>query len=85
LESDLGYRGTREFIKVLRLMEHRSIRELTGAIEVALSIGATSADAIALILYQRTERPVALFSLDGHPHLKPYRIEVPDLSAYAAL
>jgi transposase len=85
LESDLGYRGTREFIKVLRLMEHRSIRELTGAIEVALSIGATSSDAISLILYHRAERPVSLFSLDGHPHLKPYRIELPDLSAYAVL
>jgi hypothetical protein len=85
LESDLGYRGTREFIKVLRLLERASVRELTKAIEVAISIGATSSDAISLILYHRQQRPVELFSLDGHPHLKPYRIELPDLSAYAVL
>ncbi len=41
LEADLGSLGTREYIKVLRLMERATISELTGAIEVALSIGAT--------------------------------------------
>lgn len=85
LESELGYLGTREFIKVLRLLERASVRELAGALEVALSIGATSSDAISLILHHRQDRPVSLFSLDGHPHLRPYVIEAPDLSAYAEL
>jgi transposase len=85
LEADLGSAGTREFIKVLRLMEHASSAELTAAIEAALIIGATGADAIALILRHRGERPVALFSLDGHPHLRAYVIDPPDLSAYVAL
>lgn len=85
LEADLGSSGTREFIKVLRLMERASLRELTAAVDAALSIGATSADAIALIVFHRQERPVGLFSLDGHPHLKSFAIELPDLSAYGAL
>jgi transposase len=85
LESDLGSAGTREFIKVLRLLEHTTLSELTGAIEVAVDIGATSADAVALIVSHRAERPVALFSLDGHPHLRSVAIPPPDLSAYAAL
>ncbi len=34
LEADLGSKGTREFIKVLRLMERASLGELTGAVEV---------------------------------------------------
>jgi len=85
LEADLGSKGTREFIKVLRLMEHASLHQLTGAVEAALRIGATSADAVALILYHRSERPVGLFSLDGHPHLKSVAIDPPDLYAYAAL
>ena len=85
LESDLGSVGTREFIKVLRLLEHASVAELAGAVQAALEIGATSSDAIALILHHRAERPVSLFSLDGHPHLRPYRIDPPDLSAYATL
>ncbi len=85
LESDLGSLGTREFIKVLRLLEHASVTELAGAVGAALAIGATSSDAIALILHHRQERPVSLFSLDGHPHLRPYRIDPPDLRAYAGL
>jgi transposase len=85
LEADLGSPGTREFIKVLRLMEHSTLCELTKAVDVALGIGATNSDAIALILAHRAERPVGLFSLDGHPHLKSVAIEPPDLSAYAAL
>jgi len=85
LESSLGHVGTRGYIKVLRLLEHASVGELAGAVTAALEIGATSSDAIALILHHRQERPVSLFSLDSHPHLRPYAIEVPDLSAYASL
>jgi hypothetical protein len=85
LEADLGDLGTREYIKVLRLLEHTSTRQLAVAIEAALRIGATSSDAIRCILQRRKERPASLFSLDGHPHLKLYAIEAPDLSAYAVL
>jgi len=85
LESGLGYLGTREFIKVLRLLERASVRELADAVRAALSMGATSSDAISLILHHRQERPVSLFSLDGLPHLRPFVIEPPDLSAYASL
>ncbi len=85
LEADLGHGGTREFIKVLRLLEHSSVPALTRAIETAISIGATGSDAIALILFHHAERPVGLFSLDGHPHLKSVAIEPPDLTAYRAL
>jgi transposase len=85
LEADLGSAGTREFIKVLRLLESASLRELAAAVEVALSIGATSADALRLICLHRAERPVGLFSLDGHPHLKLFAIDPPDLHAYRAL
>jgi transposase len=85
LEADLDSSGTREFIKVLRLLEHTSLRDLTLAVEQALSIGATAADAIQLIVLHRAERPVGLFSLDGHPHLKLFAIDPPDLHAYRVL
>jgi len=85
LESDLGDRGTREFIKVLRLLEKSSVSALSKAVESAVTIGATGSDAIALILMHHAEQPVGLFSLDGHPHLKSVAIEPPDLSAYRAL
>lgn len=85
LEADLGHKGTREFIKVLRLMERCTLNQLAGAVIAALEMGATEADAIALVLAHRLEPPVALFSLDGVPHLKSYAIDPPDLGAYRAL
>jgi transposase len=85
LEADLGPAGTREFIKILRLLEHASVPELAGAVSQALSIGATGSDAVACILHHRQERPVGLFSLDGHPQLKLFSIDPPDLGAYQVL
>jgi len=85
LEADLGDKGTREFIKVLRLLENATLPALTNAVESAITIGATGSDAIALILFHHAEQPVGLFSLDGHPHLKAVAIEPPDLTAYRAL
>lgn len=85
LEADLGHSGTREFIKVLRLLERSTMGELTSAVTEALTIGATGADAITCILEHRTEVPVGLFSLDGRPHLKEVAVEAPDLTAYRSL
>jgi hypothetical protein len=66
-------------------MESATLKELSGAVEQALSIGETGSDAIGLILTHSKERPVGLFSLDGLPHLKAVAIEPPDLGAYKAL
>jgi hypothetical protein len=86
LESDMeGSKGTREFIKVLRLLETASLSQLAKAVEQALFIGATSVDAIKLILVYRRQEPIALFSLDGHPHLKLVRVPEVDLSCYRGL
>jgi hypothetical protein len=84
-EADLGHAGTREFIKVLRLLEQATVPALARAVDEAIAIGATGSDAIALILFHQAERPVGLFSLDGHPHLKSVSIDPPDLSAYRTL
>jgi transposase len=85
LEGDLGRRGTREYIKVLRLLEYASLGQLTEAVEQTLAIGALSADAVRVILQARQEQPVGLFSLEGRPHLKLVRVQAPDLCAYRAL
>ncbi len=85
LEAKLGHKGTREFVKVLRLLESAFIPQLTGAIEQTLAIGAVSYDAVRVILQTRQEEPVGLFSLDGRPHLKLLNVESPDLDAYRAL
>lgn len=85
LEGDLGHRGTREYIKILRLLEHATLDQLTSAVEYTLAIGTLSADAVRVILQARQEQPVGLFSLEGRPHLKLVRVQAPDLRAYHAL
>jgi transposase len=85
LEAELGGPGTRQYIKVLRLLEWASLGEPTGAVERALELGVADADAVRLILEHRRERPAGLFCLDGRPHLKLAGVPAPDLTAYASL
>ena len=85
LEAEFGGPGTRQFIKVLRLLEWASPAELTRAVEQALELGAADADAVRLILEHRRERPAGLFCLDGRPHLKLVCVPTPDLGAYSSL
>ena len=85
LEVQLDHKGTREYIKVLRLLENTSISQLASVIRQTLTIGAISYDAVRVILQARQEEPVGLFSLDGRPHLKLVHVQSPDLDAYRVL
>jgi transposase len=85
LEARLDHQGTREYIKVLRLLEKATIPQLADAIEQCLAINALGVDAVQVILETRREQPVGLFSLDDRPHLKLVRVQPPDLDAYRAL
>jgi transposase len=85
LEAEFGGPGTRQYIKVLRLLEQADPTELTRAVERALELGVADADAVRLILEHRRERPVGLFCLDGRPHLQSVAVPAPDLSAYTSL
>jgi transposase len=85
LEAEFGGPGTRQFIKVLRLLERAELGELARAVERALELGVADADAVRLILEHRRERPVGLFCLDGRPNLQAVAVPMPDLSAYASL
>jgi transposase len=85
LENELSGLGTRQFIKVLRLLEGASIGQVTDAVEQALGMNTLSVDAVRLILQHRQEMPVGLFCLDGRPHLKSVQVQMPDLQAYRSL
>ena len=84
-EAAWGEAGVRHFIQVLRLLEKCSLAELTAAVGRALAIGATPADAVRVLLEVIREAPVALFRLDGRPHLAGVSVPRPDLTAYHAL
>ena len=85
LENDLGSEGTREYIRVLRLLEKYPLGRLSVAIEEALEAGALKCDAIAQFLFPRDDWRVVPFALDGHPHLRGVQVEMPDLSVYQEL
>ncbi len=77
--------GTREFIRVLRLLERFSLSQLTSAVEYALDIDVLDADSVRMVLEHRAERPVELFSLDGRPHLSLVRVPATDVAIYGTL
>lgn len=85
LEAERDGAGTREYIKVLRLLEKHSLPQLRRAVEQALAVGAITRDAVAQFLYPREDWGATLFSLDGHPHLRHVRVAAPNLASYAAL
>ena len=77
--------GTREFIRVLLLLEKATLDELASAVDYALGQGIADADTIRVILEHRRESPIALFCLDSRPHLKLVHVPPTDISAYASL
>jgi hypothetical protein len=85
LEVDMGPTGVKEYIKVLRLLERYSMRDLRIAVERAAVMLSVNADVVELLIRSRNEAPVELFSLDGHAHLRSVHVESPNLSAYATL
>lgn len=82
--ADLQH-GTRSYIRVLRLLERFSLAQLTAAVEYALDIDVIDADSIRTIVEHQSDQPVALFPLDGRPHLAQVRVEMTDVSSYQAL
>jgi transposase len=85
LEVDFGHRGTREYIKVLRLLERHSMRDLSIAVTRGAVVRVVNVDVIELLIRGRNERPVELFNLDGHAHLAGVHLEPLNLPAYRAL
>ena len=83
-ETDPG-EGTREYIRVLRLLERVSIGELTKAIEQALRMRCHSRDAIAQFLVPAESWEQTTFKLDGHPHLRHVKVTPNDPKLYGCL
>jgi excisionase family DNA binding protein len=78
-------RGTRAFIRILRLLEHHSQRDLTRAIKRALDLGVEDKEAIRSLLLCPPERVPTRLDLSGRSHLAAYTVKPPDLSLYASL
>lgn len=85
LEAQDPKHGTREFIKVLRLLERHQIQAVERAVQQALEIDVMGADAVRVLLEFHQEPVVSLFSLAGRPHLGHVGIATTDVSAYQSL
>lgn len=85
LEDERQGLGTREYIRVLRLLEICSLAQLKDAVEYALDIGVADASSVRVILEHRRESEVALFCLDSRPHLRTVQVTQTDVAAYQSL
>jgi len=78
-------RGTRQYIRVLRLLETHALQAVTAAVERALTLAVVDADAVRLLLERAGEQPAAGFDLSSRPQLRAVHVPPSDLAAYAAL
>lgn len=85
LEGEHGGEGTREYIRILRMLEKHALAELRVAVEKGLRCGAIRRDAIAQFILPREEWRAMPFALDGHPHLRGVKVQAPDVSQYSEL
>lgn len=85
LENDKGGEGTREYIRVLRLLEKHSLGQVSRVVEKGLRIEALTRDAIAQFLMPREEWRERTFRLGGREHLRFVRVARTDISLYEQL
>ena len=85
LESRMGRRGKREFVRVLRLMETFSQKDVHNAVRDAVRLGAVSSDAVKhLVLCGIEGRPPRL-DLELYPHLPRVNVSTTTTTDYMAL
>lgn len=77
--------GTREYIRVLRLMEDHDLARVTQAVLKGIQAGAHTRDAIAQFLIPQPTWHHTTFRLDGRDHLRLVRVAEPDIAAYRDL
>jgi transposase len=77
--------GTRQYIRVLRLLESYELAAVTAAVERALALTVVDADAVRLLLECAQERPAVGFDLTDRPQLLRVQVPPPDLAAYSSL
>ena len=77
--------GTREFIRVLRLLEDYPMSRLEEAVQKGFAMRVHSRDAIVQFLSPRPSLQRSTFLLDGQRHFRRVQVDGPNLSAYRAL
>ncbi|MFC1637195.1 IS21 family transposase [Planctomycetota bacterium] len=77
--------GVKEYIRVLRMLETWSLKQLTSAVEKALRIRIHSADAIEQFLPAHRPWEQTTFKLAGREHLRLVRVSKANIGEYTEL
>ena len=85
LEDRMGQRGKREFVRVLRLMEHFSHQEVHHAVRDVLRLGAVGFDAVKHLLLCRVEGKPPRLDLELYPHLPRVSVQTTRATDYLTL
>ena len=85
LEEEARAEGTREYIRILRLLEKHPMGKVSTAIDKALRLRRCNRDVVANYLYPDEPFSPQTFRLEGREHLQGVIVESPDLSAYQGL
>jgi hypothetical protein len=85
LEARQGKTGKREYVQVLRLLEHHEQNVLHAAIKDALQMGAISFDAIKHLVLCRVERRQPRLDLDLYPYLPRTNVATTSATSYMSL
>lgn len=85
VEEEKEGEGSREFIRVLRLLEDYPMAKLRQAVEKALKIKGHSREVIAQFLIPRFSWEQTTFILANRQHLRLVKVAGPDITAYRAL
>lgn len=85
LEEEAHAAGTREFIRVLQLLEKHPAKKVFQAIDTALRLRRCNRDVVAQHLYPDEPFSLRTFQLDGHEHLQGVFVQALDLMAYCQL
>ena len=85
LEGQHGHEGTKDYIRILRLIEKHAIARVAAAIERALVTDTPSPDVVAIYLYPDQPTDPGTFVLAGRPHLRAVQFGLPRADAYSDL
>lgn len=85
LEARLGKRGKREYIQMLRLLEHFEWDVVQQAAQEALRLQAISFDALKHLVLCRLEQRPARLDLHRYPHLPLAQVETTAATDYLSL
>lgn len=84
-EHEMEHDGTKEYIRVLRLLENYRLADLTRAVEKALKVRAVTKDAIEQFLPSAKPWSQTSFTLAGRKHLRLVQISKTNINEYRNL